>query len=843
MEQKNTLFEIRKLIFCILIIIFFGPSVVKGYSYTNFNGKYDSGNKLIYGISNVDLSASDITFTGWAFIDDMHTIGGKNNKISMLAIKESDYLADNLDELLYYDRDYVKAKSSSYTLKNAIYPTTCYRVGTPLKCAEVQYGFSRSGDTRPYASCKGGTTSCIHYDAGFSITFSISDLKSKLDLEETDRVVFIIRIEYDDLNTKSDGRIKVVSSGGSGCRFDLSDNTYKNCSKPCNNNRMRVASFHESVLNTDGKEFDKIINAKFDTKFINVTNFGMIHSYSKGVMTAHGSQYFEYRSSNNVFNISNSVMREMEETDLGIGPEQFRWYGLYVCDEDTAKKQGYYYTPVAASPTSNVKYGPSTWGIVDGEVFLGFTLSDPPPEDKCFIENTKNNSSAIAECENASYHSNCRMQVSIDELKTYDINGVGCKTGKKGTIKAYKVYATEEDTLIDIYDSTGDRLFKMGVGRKVWPGIKWDQQIEWLVNWKVDWDYYDDENKIYYSATRYYDSDSGPGVNCVKEPADDDDPAWVTEEYLLSKGSTEIKDYIITAKNKLDNKMKGFAESRWSGSGEFADGKTRSISRNNDALRLGFPKSDKYVTSPTYIDKDKIINVTQNKADTTAKTFEAEEKFNIKKAWLKGTDVRYATSNPGDYFDGGNYYYFPFDVPAGTELKFGLGLDFKSVVRNMSSKGYNDPNEKLVVWCKLTVDEGNLETKNYRVIDLSNPFPNNVPSKVANKAVNWEGFWNSKIKSNLNYLYDRIDSTSPEYSDDLYTVDLTPDSIDDIREYNKEQLESRPGKPESKTYINATLDEDGSSQFITTDFNHIIKNNPFSKFPISHVGEKGNDSP
>lgn len=786
----------KKLVFVLIFTIIL-PCKINAYSYISYNAEKDAQNKLVYNVEEVVSDGDNITFKGWAYVNRIHTIGGKNYKISISAISKSDF------ESGVFFSDITKTENN-YTGKNELYPLTCYRDSNG--CKEVYFGYKPGIGTNNItknATCdpNNAETSCIHYDPRFSITFSYEELK-KLG----DEIVFLININYKLVNTN--GKIEVQTSDSlTKCIYNSTNNKYSTgCKKLLTeyigNKISRTLAFDKSVLEVSGKEFNSIINSKFSTFFKNVSDKGKIHTYnnSTGVMEGKSGNYFDFDDNNEYNGMHNSSQSKFSISTSKIYSKKFdtegidtniRWYGLKI-----SKGSGNYYIP---NNNGTTYYGPATLGIVDGIVNVKLNMEEPPPNDACWEQQSELDNATKCNCEDVQYTAVCHKQVSIDILKTYDINGAECKNGKKGTIKAVKVYEIQENTKIE----KGD-LFKMGADRKVWPGIKWNQPVEWLVKRTVEWRNYDaDENKIYYQAERYYDSDPGTGVNCVKEG-----PAWVGTSYLLSKRSAEINNYINTAKEKLDTSIDDFAINRWENTGKFSDGKKRKISENNRMLKLGFRNSSDN-NMDRYIDRSEIINVTMNTDNfvnnTVKNTFYAEEKFEIKNAWLYDTKVQYNNSKPNNsYVDGGKYYYFAFNLPVPYDLKFTFGLDFKSLVRDMSLKDYDDDAEALVVWCKLRTENGNLETMNYRVIDLSNPFPNVKPTldPTNSRAVNWYDLYNTEFNGE-DYLYKRT-KNNPE----TYTVKLTPANIAKIREDNAKAIKA------NKTYINAELNSDGTSVYI-----------------------------
>ena len=69
-----------------LIILFLIPICV-------YAGEDD---KLIYGIDKVNISSDTIDIEGWAYVDRVNSLGGKNFVVNLIAVRKSS-LNNNID--------------------------------------------------------------------------------------------------------------------------------------------------------------------------------------------------------------------------------------------------------------------------------------------------------------------------------------------------------------------------------------------------------------------------------------------------------------------------------------------------------------------------------------------------------------------------------------------------------------------------------------------------------------------------------------------------------------------------------------------------------------------------
>lgn len=805
--------------------------------------------RILYGIQSVETTNESITIKGWSYLNGVNTIGGKNYKITFYAHN------DNTSSSVSKSGNKIK-----YSGKNGLYPFTCYRTGS--KCSQVYPGYFKykingevdrssaraySYDT-PIATCQGGTTSCIHYDPWFEVTFKYDEIKTETNYKEGDSISFKMEVDYKDY-----GEIKVAKLSTT-CYWNYISQKYENCnSTNANTTKLNIA-FDKAAISSDGSMFSAQIKNNEGTQFENLTNYGKIgNGYYGGTLSGN---YFEYESPQNKFKISGSQIKKFEDKDLGIDTK-LRYYELET--GTSYPKNGFTYYP----PGETYKYvAPSAWGTVTGSTKITFYEGEKPPDDVCYYEELKNDARSDPQCEDRYYKSSCTKQVKLDTLTTAAVNSGNCS--QKGEVTAIMIYDLTEKTVI----GKGE-LFKQNACVYAWPGIKWCQPVEWTVTRTVKWKKFNSfepytyankenlnaeatsktvplgvtEGKKYYKIKRHYKNKSGV---CTTEEG------YISDRYLRSLNETAIYNYLENLDNKFEEKMDTYAESKYTGETagytwgdeHFEERHVRKASKNKFAYKLGFPISYEYKEYKNengfrYNDQSNIITVTTEEQDNNkeSNTFVAIEKFEIKTAYLKDTDVKYKDENPGGYTDGGHYYYFPYNVPLGEipdskNFTFGFGVDLKSTIQNYSIGDITSDKTAMNVYCRIELSKGNLETMNYRVIDLSNPFPNVEPYSSLSgdsRAVNWINLYKNKIKDNFDYLKER---TEKENNPEMYKVELTQDNIKKIRDYNKKELE------DDKSYINATLNINGASEYINNNSNiFTIRENA----DYTSVGTKGSD--
>lgn len=707
----------------------------------------EESDDLIYDVESVTIDDDKITFNGWAYVSDIHTIGGKNYDISIYAVEE-----DNRDNYLSNTVRTVKSSTASYTGENRLYPSTCFKTdGENGRCIEVYYGYYTNiknktggkgtiGNNKSYASCRGDTTSCIHYNPNFSISFRLSDLIKTFGENEFTFVIHINYKKYDKIN----------AGGSTGCRY--TENGYEGCyikSKDRTGGIYRYLAFDKSVVN----EYDTL------TKMINKVTINLdsrlkINTYYGRLRDSDGSYHKEATTSTYFNPVPYSVKSSVTGvpvSDAGTGLSS----KLTLYELNTAYFDNHSEGDVHVSPgTNKTAYAWSTWGIITGEVVMSLMSEPPkPPSYSCSRPSVNNT------CKNSDYTiSDCEKEiVYMNDTDDVNLNLDGCsETGEhKSYYKIIRGYVFNETNTLKM-NTNFDNTYFPGLG------VPFSFDFSRYINWSTNETY----KKYYYVKYSYKNSIN----SCVVEDG------YVTRNYLISKGidlSNEDALLDATANNLVSQEHKVVYK----------------YPNSNDVTKSVY-SSSKYIEDIGY--------------KTVKNGVALKYNYSINNAYIKrdNSEKCYNKSecNNPNYLNGEKKYYIPFNIK-----DFSTPLNFITEIRNSSMLL---DNISLISNCNMNIDLGPLEKARYRVIDLSDPFPNNEPS--ATHATNWLSLWNS---SSNTFLFDRRYANNVE----SYKLDL---NISKIREYNDSKNNYLD------TSINITDPDNGRSSFISNDyFNRIdIKN-------------------
>ena len=168
--------------------------------------------------------------------------------------------------------------------------------------------------------------------------------------------------------------------------------------------------------------------------------------------------------------------------------------------------------------------------------------------------------------------------------------------------------------------------------------------------------------------------------------------------------------------------------------------------------------------------------------------------YELPKAMLnvQSADVEYDTNYTSDVWkDEGNVYFIPLKWPTGE-------FPVKATLNGLSASTLSDWSATYT--CEVETKQLLYDLENggykffYRPIILNNPFPDRDPS------TNWLEWWSDEANR---------ETLAASYSNKEYEVGLTPQSMRDIRNYNKSALQSgsRLG------YLDYSINPDGTSEF------------------------------
>lgn len=762
----------KKIVLFMLLLIF--PMMVNAETYSSYNARSDRDNQLIYNIDKVVIDGGNITFSGWAYVNRKHTIGGKNYNISVVALKKSDL--GNYNQVGSSVTS-VEATENSYSGENDLFPSTCYTYSknNVEYCGEVFYGYEGSdynpdGEDKvengsiisgvPYASCTTDQkTACIHYDPYFEITLSIdgeNGIKSKLGTKD---IVFVIKINY--------GNIDNINMGeGSGCRFIFDTGYSSGCNKTKSNVISRVLAFDESVMKKSGAELGVNVRAEFGAVFNNKTDYGRLMDDEFKAICGDivDACYFELNTN---FYISGSTPRRSSNKATGINAANITYYNLKV-DESSYRsdpiynddgnfiRYNRYYMPSNSKNSGTGYWAPSTWGIVDGIVTFSFEDIEKPPElSSCeFISS--------GSCE-VTGNTSCSKLVYSDVPGDFTtrLNSSGCT--ERAFISIHKVYEYSEQVdfsnISNIFTTT-----------KNWPGLKMDNPFTFdFIRRYISSSPSAAYPNYYIYVKRYYDSNPDPAVTDCKL-----EDGYTNLSYLNGKG---INIDLTTV--DIDP--------------------TSVYNTSPITLEYDYPNSNEDGKSYT----DGIIT---SKPSGSSGVSGYKINYSIKNAYINinNGNVDYKDSGGVNELSKGNYYFIPLYIKEPTTLSF------KTTLENVSLL---DENGKINSVCTLPVVLGKLENYRYRVIDLDDPFPNDR-GRVAD---NWH-MYQDEYSSNTGFLKNR---KSLEY-----LARLNPINIDNIRTYNKRHL-----------YIDSVLNKNGTSIYLNENIGVIFnKNGTPSIKPVGESG-------
>lgn len=770
--------------------------------YNDYNTAKDPNTKLIYNIEKFTVTNDGVDIQGWAFLDMVNTIAfpsrSQNYDLYIIALNKGDVLSymNNPDNV-----DYYKKRVTTFYGENSLYSTMCYHIGSQNYCNEVFFGYLggtynpngsdtiQNGEIKsgvPYASCSGGNTSCTHYNPYFKVSLKYSDIQSNVFISNEEEITFIIEISYDDIDIKT---------SGSGCVYNKnkSVNYFDNCKGNGENNRTdsvsRVLTITDDAYGKNGilsnignLDIVKNINCTYQLK--NVIEYGLIRYYNGTKFdiyqpTSNYAHYFSYQTGSLYDIVDIDKITVPKKCLAGFGgstANKVYYYGVEfdtnpVCSGDTC------YHPHKVG--GMLGYAPSTWGGIEGYISITVKnvikkpgLSDclAPVGSSCEYDKT-------ISCPKYVYKS---IKGDEDNLFNDKLN-VGCSG--ETSITVYKIYDFVENLKLNYNENLFDQT------KKFWPGIKLDKEFRFNFNRIITISPSIEHGETYYEVKFNKNISNNPSVvNC------DQVSGLVNYEYLTNRGIY------------LDSSSIDF------------EGEIQKQNEKLPALYYDYLNSN----DSNYRYDVGNSNIIDSIADGDSYTLEGYKvDYQLKNAFInkKSSKVEYRDySVSSDEDNPGKYYFIPFNVDVTKKLEFTNVLkDVSLLVDNVNL------NSK----CSVDLENGNLETMKYRVINISKPFPNKEP-QLGVYASNWYELYN-KDNNILWKRYDVNDSVE-------YVIDLDQNDIKDIREHNKKLFVGDDDIDESYLYLNAPIEVNGKSNFINKYLDDKYKNAQYSI-----LGESGVD--
>ena len=330
-------------------------------SFFLFSNKVSARGELVYDITNLSVSESNITFEGWAELNAYNNVGGSTTTIKIYALKDGDRNEANwLSATIKYNGKYNKA----------LYEANCVRNADGV-CADPYSGGQHKCDPNNILS------GCLYENVGFTASFSLEDLFKKFG---GNNITF---------------KIKLIHNSGHKAEADLG--VYKG-----NSNLENGGIFNGNKYNI------RLSNLSSSAKV--VVDYGRVLSGINGTF-AHGGTF--YWSMGAVYDV---VGRGKSNSSRVPG---LTMYGLkYKSDNGNACNNNNEYSGKAIPGSSCTGWGYATWVQVTGKITMNLEKVEDPLV--CEVNVNKN-----LQCENGSFDSNCKETINAKTITIGGEGGCG----------------------------------------------------------------------------------------------------------------------------------------------------------------------------------------------------------------------------------------------------------------------------------------------------------------------------------------------------------------------------------------------------------------------------------